>query len=94
VFSTYGVEAARTNEPLADWALYQNPHNKRRALELLEDLNRDRVFLGRGETVLSFFRTFKCGAGMTLRGLANRSGFWVDDQQFASSNVVGGGRPL
>jgi hypothetical protein len=89
VFSTCGIEAARTRFPLADWALFQNPHNRQGALELLEELQQEKDFLSRGETVEQYFFSYNYGgSAMTLRGQASKSGFWKDGQVM-EGGVVG-----
>ena len=89
VFSTCGIEAARTRLPLADWALFKNTHNRRRALELLRELQQEKDFLSRGETVDQYFKSYNYGgSAMTLRGQASKSGFWKDGQVM-DGGVVG-----
>jgi hypothetical protein len=90
VFSTCGIEAARTRFPLADWALFQNAHNRQRALELLEELQQEKDFLSRGETVEQYFFSYNYGgSAMTLRGQASKSGFWKDGQVMEEKSVTG-----
>ena len=90
VFSTCGVEDARTRKPLNDWSLYQNVHNRRRALELLAELNAEKSFLTHRETIDQYFLSFNCGgSGMTLRYQANRYGFWKDGQLMEEKTVTG-----
>jgi hypothetical protein len=90
IFHTCGTESARTRSPLHDWSLFKNSHNRRRAINLLQELNEERQFLGKNETVEIFFRTYNYGgAAMTLRNNANKCGFWEDGATI-NTTVIGG----
>jgi hypothetical protein len=77
VFSTCGTENMRTRKPLHNWALFRNVHNRRRALQLLHDLNQQKTFLGAN------------GAAMTMRHSANTYGFWEDGATMSGTVVTG-----
>ena len=88
--STCGIEVARTRSPLNNWALYQNTHNWQRALQLLEALNAEKAFLKQGKTVTQFFEAFDYGtSAMTLRGQANKYGYWEDGTEMKTPGVSG-----
>jgi hypothetical protein len=90
VFSTCGTENMRTRKPLHNWALFRNVHNRRRALQLLHDLNQQKTFLGANETVEHFFMVYNYGsAAMTMRHSANTYGFWADGATMSGTVVTG-----
>ena len=80
----------RTRKPLHNWALFRNVHNRRRAIQLLHDLNQQKTFLGPNETVEKKFMVYNYGgAAMTMRHSANTAGVWADGATLLGKVVTG-----